>query len=192
MLVRRLVTSTSILSRASPLSIACVKKYSSAPGSSSGDQPQKPSNTIFPTDFLNTPRRTPQQTQNTYELSDNSQADFASHVLNVQATASNTILSFSTVSGDVLVSASCGTAGFKKARRAGFESAYQATVQLVEKVKRKNISVSDLHLKFKGFGLGREAAFRAIRSNTDWNISRITDVTPVPHNGCRPPKPRRL
>ncbi|KAI9291131.1 translational machinery component [Neoconidiobolus thromboides FSU 785] len=115
-----------------------------------------------------------------------------SHVLNVHCSLNNTILTLCNSKDQVIATASSGTAGFKKAQRAGFEAAYQAAVQLVEKTKLKRQNVSELLVKFKGFGPGREAVFRSIRSNTDWPVARVTDTTPIPHNGCRPPKPRRL
>ncbi|OMJ12647.1 30S ribosomal protein S11 [Smittium culicis] len=116
-----------------------------------------------------------------------------SHVLHVKASSNNTLLSLTNLNGDVLVASSGGCqTGFKKAGRAGHEAAYQATVKLFEKATSKNINITGIELKFKGLGPGREACFKALRSVTEWPILRITDVTPIPFNGCRPRKARRL
>ncbi|KAJ9084420.1 hypothetical protein DSO57_1024734 [Entomophthora muscae] len=114
------------------------------------------------------------------------------HLLTVHSSLNNTILTLCNQENKVILVTSCGTAGFKKARRSGYEPAYQAAIKLIEKSQAKNFKVSVVSIKFKGFGPGREAVFRAIRANSDWGIRRLIDCTPIPHNGCRPPKPRRL
>ncbi|KAJ1969306.1 hypothetical protein H4R35_006178, partial [Dimargaris xerosporica] len=114
------------------------------------------------------------------------------HVLHVHANLNNTILSLTDSMGQVLINASGGSAGFKKSKRAGFEAAYQATNQIVEKTKSKGIVIDSLHIKFKGLGQGRDAAFKAVRALTNWRIDRLSDCTPIPFNGCRPKKQRRL
>ncbi|PVV01353.1 hypothetical protein BB560_004228 [Smittium megazygosporum] len=115
-----------------------------------------------------------------------------SHILHVNATSNNTTLALSTPEGNVLVTSSGGMAGFKKSQRAGHEAAYQATALLISKCNDKGIHISSLELRFKGLGPGRDASFKAIRGITDWVISKITDATPIPFNGCRPKKARRL
>ncbi|ORX89255.1 translational machinery component [Basidiobolus meristosporus CBS 931.73] len=114
------------------------------------------------------------------------------HCLSVHASYNNTIVSLTNADGRVLVNASGGTCGFKKANRGGYEPAYQATTKVIEKVKELGLNIGGLHVKLRGFGPGRDAAFKAVRSLSAWNITRITDATPVPFNGCRPRKPRRL
>jgi small subunit ribosomal protein S11 len=114
------------------------------------------------------------------------------HILHVHASPNNTILTLTDHEGRVLINTSCGTAGFRKAQRSGPEAAYQATQQLVNKATERGIHVQSLHLKLNGFGQGREAVFRALRVVSDWNITRISDATPIPFNGCRPRKARRL
>ncbi|KAK9768814.1 hypothetical protein K7432_000246 [Basidiobolus ranarum] len=114
------------------------------------------------------------------------------HCLSVHASYNNTIVTLTNPEGKVLVNASGGTCGFKKANRGGYEPAYQATTKVIEKTKELGLNISGLHIKLRGFGPGRDAAFKAVRSLSAWNVTRITDTTPVPFNGCRPRKPRRL
>ncbi|KAJ1650632.1 hypothetical protein IWQ61_008617 [Dispira simplex] len=118
--------------------------------------------------------------------------DTSFHMLHVHAGLNNTILSLTNEKGIVLINTSGGSAGFKKSKRAGFEAAYQATQQLVTRAQERGINVHTLQVKFKGFGQGRDATFKALRALTNWRINRITDCTPIPFNGCRPKKQRRL
>ncbi|KAJ1731612.1 hypothetical protein LPJ61_002452 [Coemansia biformis] len=113
-------------------------------------------------------------------------------ILHVHASSNNTILSLTDAKGQIIVNASGGTVGFKKAQRAGFEAAYQATASIANTVKERGIDVRKIEIKLKGFGAGREAAFKAVNSLTDWVVCAVTDVTPIPFNGCRPKKARRL
>ncbi|KAJ1846178.1 hypothetical protein H4R99_004816 [Coemansia sp. RSA 1722] len=113
-------------------------------------------------------------------------------VLHVHASSNNTILSLTDASGKVLINASGGTVGFRKAQRAGFEAAYQATASIASKVKERGIPVRKVEIRLKGFGAGREAAFKAVHSVTNWVVCRVIDTTPIPFNGCRPKKARRL
>ncbi|KAJ2863475.1 hypothetical protein GGI22_001946 [Coemansia erecta] len=113
-------------------------------------------------------------------------------ILHVHASSNNTILSLTDANGRVIVNSSGGSVGFKKAQRAGFEAAYQATASIVNTVIERNISVPKIELRLKGFGAGRDASFKAITGLTNWNVSRIVDTTPIPFNGCRPKKARRL
>ncbi|KAH9265474.1 hypothetical protein BASA84_001612 [Batrachochytrium salamandrivorans] len=78
------------------------------------------------------------------------------------------------------------------AARGTSDAGYQAVLALTEKVKERNIPISDgVHLRISGFGPGREQAFRAVRA-AGWSLVRITDFTPYRHAGCRPKKKRRL
>lgn len=113
-------------------------------------------------------------------------------ILHVHASSNNTILSLTDANGRVLVNASGGTVGFKKAQRAGFEAAYQATVSIATAVKERAIQVRKVELRLKGFGAGRDAAFKAVNGVTNWPICQVVDTTPIPFNGCRPKKARRL
>ncbi|KAJ2758832.1 hypothetical protein IWQ56_005900 [Coemansia nantahalensis] len=113
-------------------------------------------------------------------------------VLHVHASSNNTVLSLTDALGRVIVNSSGGAVGFKKAQRAGFEAAYQATASIANTVKERGIDVRKIEIRLKGFGAGREAAFKAVNSLTDWAVCAVSDVTPVPFNGCRPKKARRL
>ncbi|KAJ2384014.1 hypothetical protein GGI05_005133, partial [Coemansia sp. RSA 2603] len=113
-------------------------------------------------------------------------------ILHVHASSNNTILSMTDANGKVLINASGGTVGFRKAQRAGFEAAYQATASIAAKIKERGIEVRKLEIRLKGFGAGRDAAFKAVHSLTNWAVCRVVDTTPIPFNGCRPKKARRL
>ncbi|KAF9910565.1 hypothetical protein EC991_006124 [Linnemannia zychae] len=115
-----------------------------------------------------------------------------SHNLHIHASMNNTILTLTDSQGDPITTQSAGSAGFKKSARSGPEAGYQAMTKLIEKVQEKNVQIHSLHVLMKGFGPGRDSAFKAIRAKTEWDIKRISDTTPIPFNGCRPPKARRL
>ncbi|KFH73723.1 hypothetical protein MVEG_00937 [Podila verticillata NRRL 6337] len=121
-----------------------------------------------------------------------SEPQTASHNLHIHASMNNTILTLTDSAGDPITTQSAGSAGFKKSARSGPEAGYQAMVKLIEKVEEKNVNILSLHVLMKGFGPGRDSAFKAIRAKTNWDIKRISDTTPIPFNGCRPPKARRL
>ncbi|KAG0274341.1 hypothetical protein BGZ96_004373 [Linnemannia gamsii] len=121
-----------------------------------------------------------------------SETQTCSHNLHIHASMNNTILTLTDSQGDPITTQSAGSAGFKKSARSGPEAGYQAMTKLIEKVQEKNVQIHSLHVLMKGFGPGRDSAFKAIRAKTEWDIKRISDTTPIPFNGCRPPKARRL
>ena len=110
-------------------------------------------------------------------------------VAHIKATFNNTHITLSDKSGNVIVWEKAGTSGFKGSRKS---TAYAATVAAE---KAANIAISlgltSLDVKVKGPGAGRESAIRAL-AVTGLQIKGIVDVTPLPHNGCRPPKKRRV
>ncbi|CAG8585778.1 10462_t:CDS:2 [Diversispora eburnea] len=113
--------------------------------------------------------------------------------IHIHASYNNTIITLTNSKKNVLITTSGGRAGFKKAQRGGYEAAHQAAVSLVDKTKEKNINVRNVEVLINGFGPGRDAAFKAIASTENpWDIKRITDSTPLPFDGCRPRKARRL
>ncbi|CAG8446664.1 2239_t:CDS:1 [Acaulospora colombiana] len=115
------------------------------------------------------------------------------HRIHIHASYNNTIVTLTNSKKDVLITTSGGIVGFKKAQRGGYEAAHQAAVGLIEKIKSKKINVRNVEILVNGFGPGRDAAFKAIASSENpWNVKRITDTTPLPFNGCRPKKVRRL
>lgn len=114
------------------------------------------------------------------------------HQLHINASPNNTIITLTRPTGAPLVTTSGGSAGFKKAARSGYEAAHQAAIQLLDKMNAKNLQVPSIHIVLKGFGPGRDAAFKALVGGFQWNVKRITDATPIPFGGCRPKKARRL
>lgn len=110
----------------------------------------------------------------------------------VKATRNNTTVALT--KDNKVVCTSSGGRFYKKARRSGFEPAYEATTDVINQYHKKTdikLEGHQIHLKLKGFGPGREAAVQALRI-LSLNIAVIEDCTPIPHGGCRPPKMRRL
>lgn len=107
----------------------------------------------------------------------------------VQCTYNNTIVTISDLNGGVLGWSSSGHLGFKGAKKSTPYAATQVVTELAEKVKK--YGVQELEVFVKGVGSGREASIRAL-SNNGFNLVSIKDITPMPHNGCRPRRPRRI
>ncbi|MFC1483299.1 30S ribosomal protein S11 [Candidatus Margulisiibacteriota bacterium] len=110
-------------------------------------------------------------------------------IAHVKSTFNNTIIAISDVKGNTLAWASAGTAGFKGTKKGTPFAAQVAAEQVAEKVKDMGMSLIDVFVK--GPGAGRETAIRALQA-AGLEIEVIKDVTPIPHNGCRPPKVRRV
>ncbi|OGL72979.1 30S ribosomal protein S11 [Candidatus Uhrbacteria bacterium RIFCSPHIGHO2_12_FULL_60_25] len=107
----------------------------------------------------------------------------------VQSTYNNTIVTLTDPDGNVLAWASAGNAGFRGPKKA---TPYAASVIVRNAVERANdYGLKEVHVFVKGVGQGRESAIRAFNAN-GVNVLSIKDVTPIPHNGCRPPRPRRV
>jgi len=107
----------------------------------------------------------------------------------IHATYNNTIITIAETNGDVVSSSSCGAAGFKGTRKSTPYAAGQAASMAASKAI--DMGMKQVEVYVKGIGVGRESAVRSIHA-TGLKVVSITDVTPVPHNGCRPPKPRRI
>jgi small subunit ribosomal protein S11 len=107
----------------------------------------------------------------------------------VRSTYNNTIVTICDSRGDVLAWASAGALGFKGPKKATPYAASKTVETLIEKVRK--IGLTDVNVFVRGIGSGREAAVRALASY-GLNILSIKDITPVPHNGCRPRKVRRV
>ncbi len=107
----------------------------------------------------------------------------------IQATFNNTIVSVTDQNGDVLGWASAGMAGFKGPKKATPYAAGQVVKNVLEAIEP--VGIKEVNVYVKGIGGGREGAIRAFNSNGVQVLS-IKDVTPIPHNGCRPPKRRRV
>lgn len=105
------------------------------------------------------------------------------------ATFNNTIVSMTDQSGNVIAWASAGTSGFKGSRKSTPYAARMAAQSAAETSQSHGMQEVDVFVK--GPGPGREAAIRAIQAS-GLTVRSITDVTPIPHNGVRPPKKRRV
>ncbi len=107
----------------------------------------------------------------------------------IQSTFNNTIITITDVNGDVITWGSAGTVGFKGSRKSTPYAAQLAARQVARQAM--DMGVRELDIFVKGPGPGREAAVRALQAE-GIAVHSISDVTPVPHNGCRPPKKRRV
>lgn len=107
----------------------------------------------------------------------------------VTATFNNTLVTLTDTSGNTLAWGSSGAAGFKGARRATPFAAISAMEKVADKAKSMGMSSCEVYIK--GPGSGRDATIKALR-NAGINITMIADVTPIPHNGPRPKKRRRV
>ena len=111
-------------------------------------------------------------------------------VAHIQASFNNTMVSISTPSGDVLCQGSAGRSGFKGSRK-GTPFAAQLAAETVAKKAIEEFSLRRVVINVSGPGAGRDSAVRALR-NSGLEIIRLVDMTPLPHNGCRPRKKRRV
>jgi len=107
----------------------------------------------------------------------------------IQSTFNNTIVTLTDPEGNVIACGSSGTAGFKGSRKGTPYAAQLAARDAVRKAKEHGLRQVEVYVK--GPGSGREAAIRSLQSSGLY-ITSIRDVTPIPHNGCRPPKRRRV
>ncbi len=110
-------------------------------------------------------------------------------VVHIQSTFNNTIVSATDTQGQVVAWASAGTVGFKGAKK-GTPFAAQQAAEAVAK-RSMDQGMRQVEVLVKGPGAGRETAIRALQA-AGLEITLIKDVTPIPHNGCRPPKRRRV
>ena len=107
----------------------------------------------------------------------------------IYSTFNNTLVSLTDPQGNVIASASAGTVGFKGSRKGTAFAAQRAAEQAARKGMDQGLRQIDVLIK--GPGAGREAAIRSLQSSGLF-VTSIRDVTPIPHNGCRPPKRRRV
>ena len=110
-------------------------------------------------------------------------------IAHIQATFNNTIITITDVIGNVIAWSSAGTVGFKGSRKSTPFAASQAAEDAAKKARENG--VKNLEVLVRGPGSGRESAIRSLQSS-GLNISVIRDQTPIPHNGCRQPKRRRV
>jgi small subunit ribosomal protein S11 len=107
----------------------------------------------------------------------------------IKATFNNTIVTMTDAGGDVLCWATAGTVGFKGSRKSTPFAAQRAAETVAEKAAK--VGVREVEIRVKGPGAGRESAITGLQAS-GMSIKSIEDVTPLPHNGCRPPKRRRV
>ena len=109
--------------------------------------------------------------------------------VHIQATFNNTIITITDLSGQVIAWDSAGTIGYKGSRKSTPFAAQRAAEKVAEKARK--MGVHELEVQVRGPGSGRESAIRAL-ANSGIEVKIIEDMTPLPHNGCRPPKRRRV
>jgi small subunit ribosomal protein S11 len=114
----------------------------------------------------------------------------AKAVAHIKATFNNTYITISDIYGETLCWASAGTVGFKGSRKSTPFAAQRAGRNVAEKA-RKRFGVQEVEVRVKGPGPGRESAITALQE-AGLLVRAIEDVTPLPHNGCRPRKKRRV
>jgi small subunit ribosomal protein S11 len=112
-----------------------------------------------------------------------------SGIIHIQSTFNNTIVTVTDPSGNVVGSSSAGRQGFKGSRKSTPFAAQLAAQDAVRQAMEAGMRTAEVRVK--GPGVGREAAIRALQVD-GFSVNMIRDVTPIPHNGCRPPKRRRV
>lgn len=110
-------------------------------------------------------------------------------VVHIQSTFNNTIVTITDPNGNVIAQASAGRGGVKGSRKSTPFAAQIAARDALRRAMEQGMRVAEVRVK--GPGVGREAALRALQVD-GFSVSIIRDVTPIPHNGCRPPKRRRV
>ena len=107
----------------------------------------------------------------------------------IASTFNNTMVTLTDINGNVISWASAGQLGFRGSRKSTPFAAQEAAQEAAEKAKEHGLKSVDVYVK--GPGSGREAAIRSLQAS-GLEVTMIKDVTPIPHNGCRPPKRRRV
>lgn len=115
--------------------------------------------------------------------------NFTNGIVHIQSTFNNTIVTITNLTGDTISWASAGSSGFKGARKSTPFAAQTAAEKAA--LEALSTGMKSVEILVKGQGSGRETAIRAIEG-AGFAISAIQDITSVPHNGCRPPKRRRV
>ena len=118
-----------------------------------------------------------------------SRRSVARGIAHIKATFNNTMVTITDLNGEVLCWASAGTVGFKGTRKSTPFAAQRAAEQVAQAARK--FGIVELEVRVKGPGSGRESALTALQT-AGMNIQSIEDVTPLPHNGCRPAKRRRV
>lgn len=112
-----------------------------------------------------------------------------SAIVHVQSSFNNTLVTVTTPEGDVLMGGSAGKLGFKGSRKGTPFAASQVVSTLTKDMK--SMGIKNLEVNLRGAGSGRDSVVRSLQA-AGFTIGLLRDVTPLPHNGCRPPKKRRV
>ncbi len=112
-----------------------------------------------------------------------------SAIMHIKVSFNNTIVSLTSLNGDVFVQSSSGKIGYKGTKKSTPYAAQLATEAVLKSAK--DYGVREIMIKVNGIGAGRNSVLRAVE-NSDLRVLSIADVTPLPHNGCRPPKKPRV
>lgn len=120
-----------------------------------------------------------------------SKKNYSEVIAHVKATFNNTVITITTRAGEVLCRASAGEVGFKGARK-GTPYAAQLAGEKVAKAAGERYGVKRIEVRVRGPGAGRDSAIRALNNASGMTVTRLEDVTRLPHNGCRPRKKRRV
>jgi small subunit ribosomal protein S11 len=110
-------------------------------------------------------------------------------IVHIKSTFNNTLVSITDMDGNAISSCSAGQVGFKGSRKSTSFAAQQAAMKSAEAAKR--FGLREVEVRIKGPGSGRESAVSALQQ-AGLRIASLEDTTPIPHNGCRPPKRRRV
>ena len=110
-------------------------------------------------------------------------------IAHIHASFNNTLISITDKQGNAIAQSSSGAQGFRGSRKSTPFAAQKAAESVGDKIK--TIGIESLEIQVRGPGSGRESAIRGLNAS-GFKITKITDVTPIPHNGCRPPKRRRV
>ncbi len=110
-------------------------------------------------------------------------------VIHIHSTFNNTIVTITDNKGDVIATSSAGRHGFKGSRKSTPFAAQLTAQDALNQAMEQGMKTAEVRVK--GPGVGRESALRALQME-GFSVSMIRDVTPIPHNGCRPPKRRRI
>lgn len=135
------------------------------------------------------PKTTPKPTTSNKVVKKKVFKNLAEGRLYVKSSFNNTIVSIADSKGNTLAWSSSGHCGFKGARKSTPYAASTAIERVLEEAKKHGIKKLDVYLK--GPGVGRDATLRFLRTKRDFDVDLISDITPIPHNGPRPPKARR-
>lgn len=110
-------------------------------------------------------------------------------IVNIVSSYNNTLISLSDLRGNIIAWSSAGSIGFKGTKK-GTPFAASKAAEVISQIAEKK-GLHKISIKVKGIGSGRDSAIRTLVSK-GLDVESIEDVTPIPHNGCRPPKPRRV